>query len=392
MTRERAQAQVLQPWVSERRSTTTYKFRLYPTRQQEEKLDETVETCRRLYNSLLAERMETRTGVFDQMHLITQRRAEDKFLKQVQSHVLQDVAKRLDKAYGAFFAKLSRYPRFRRNARYNSLTFDYTGFSLHANRLRLSMIGDVRLLLHRPLLGTPKRVTVVKDIDQWYACVSCETESPKGVEPRREGPTAVGVDLGVLKLATLSTGLVFENPRNLDNSVVRIMSLQRRLSRKRKGSANREKAKVSLAKAWRKVRNQRLDVAHKVSHKLASEHSTIVFEDLKILNMVKNHNLASAIMDASWGQLRRLTAYKAEKRGGRVMLVNPSGTSQKCSRCGNVQDMPLSERVFSCERCGLVLDRDVNAARNILQAGLERAHVEAAPLLVQRRRISKFGR
>ena len=146
-----------------------------------------------------------------------------------------------------------------------------------------------------------------------------------------------------------------------------------------------------LAKTWRKVRNQRLDAAHKVSTALASEYSVIIFEDLKIMNMVKNHNLASAIMDASWGQLRRLTAYKAERRGGRVILVNPSGTSQKCSGCGIMVPKGLGERTHSCPSCNLVLDRDVNAARNILAAGLEQAHVEGQPLLVQRRRISKFA-
>ncbi len=146
-----------------------------------------------------------------------------------------------------------------------------------------------------------------------------------------------------------------------------------------------------LAKAWRKVRNQRLDLAHKVSADLASEYSTIVFEDLHIPSMVKNHHLASAIMDASWGQLRRLTAYKVERRGGRVILVEPRGTSQRCSGCGEVVPKGLEERTHSCTNCGLVLDRDVNAARNILAAGLEQTRAEEQPLLVQRRRISKFA-
>jgi putative transposase len=160
------------------------------------------------------------------------------------------------------------------------------------------------------------------------------------------------------------------------------------------GSRNRKKAKLSLAKAWRKVRRQRDDFAHKLSHELAEKNGLIVYEDLKIQNMVKNHNLASAIMDACWAKTRQLTVYKAERRGGRVILVNPSWTSQKCSACGvlNAQMKDLSKRVFECESCGLVLDRDVNAARNILQAGQELARVEGAPLLVQRRRISKFAR
>ena len=145
-----------------------------------------------------------------------------------------------------------------------------------------------------------------------------------------------------------------------------------------------------LAKAWRKVRNQRLDLAHKVSADLASEYSTVIFEELHIPSMVKNHSLASAITDASWGQLRRLTAYKAERHGGRAILAEPRGTSQRCSGCGEVVPKGLEERTHSCRNCGRVIDRDVNAARNILAAGLEQARAEEQPLLVQRRRISRF--
>ncbi len=146
-----------------------------------------------------------------------------------------------------------------------------------------------------------------------------------------------------------------------------------------------------LAKTWRRLRRQRDDTAHKISKFLADTYSTIVFEELKIPNMVKNHHLASAIMDSAWGKLRTLTAYKAERPGGRVILVDPSGTSQECSGCGNVERLELSERRFGCSACGLILDRDVNAARNVLKRGLERARAEEQPLLVQRRRISKFA-
>ena len=170
----------------------------------------------------------------------------------------------------------------------------------------------------------------------------------------------------------------------------RVRSLQRGLSRKGIGSNNREKARTALAKAWRRVRRQRDDFTQKTSRFLVDNHGTIMFEELNIRNLTKNHNLASAILDSAWGRLRRLTAYKAERRGGRVMLVNPSGTSQKCSGCGNVEHLELSDRTFTCSACGLTLDRDVNAARNILQRGLERAPVEEKPLLV-RRRISKFA-
>ena len=150
------------------------------------------------------------------------------------------------------------------------------------------------------------------------------------------------------------------------------------------------KARIILAKAWRKVRRQRDDFAHKVSDKLTKEYGTIVFEDLNVRGMVKNHSLASAIMDTCWGKIRQFTVYKAERRGGRVILVNPAGTSQKCSECGEMVRKPLSERTHICLKCGLVLDRDVNAARNILASGLERALTEAEPLLIHK--ISKLGR
>jgi putative transposase len=249
------------------------------------------------------------------------------------------------------------------------------------------MIGAVKVVVHRPLLGRIKRLTVIRDIDQWFAAILVERQP--GIVQSREGE--VGVDVRVSNVVALSDGTVVENPRFLDGSLEQIKTLQARLSRKKRGSRNREKANRSLAKAWRTVRRQRDDFAHKLSHELAEKNNLIAFEDLRIQNMVKNHNIASAIMDASWGKLRQLTAYKAERRGGRVILIDPRGTSQKCSRCGQILKKDLSVRVHECPSCGLVMDRDVNAARNILQAGQELARVEAAPLLIQRRRISKFG-
>ncbi len=370
----------------------TYKFRLYPTKTQARLMNETLETCRLLYNDLLNDRIKNKTKVFEQKRAVTALRHCNKFLKAVHSQVLQDVVFRLDKAFNAFYACLSKYPKFKRKDRYNSFTYPQLGgFRVADGRLRLSKIGLVKIRLHRSIEGIPKTCTIIRDIDHWYACISMQLE-PNLLEQKSGKPdNAVGVDLGILNLATLSNGIIFENPRHLDNSITRIITLQRRLSKKKKGSANREKAKILLAKAWRKMRNQRLDIAHKVSFSLASEYSTIVFEDVHIKNIVKNHSLASAIMDASWGQLRRLTAYKAERRGGRVILVNPSWTSQKCSGCGamNPDMKELSIRIFECKECGLVLDRDVNAARNILAMGLEQAHAEEQPLLIKRR-ISKF--
>ncbi len=366
----------------------TYKFRLYPSKPQARIMEETLETCRRLYNTILADRIENGTGFFDQKKTLVELKHNDKHLKSIHSQVLQDVVLRLDKAYQAFFSGLSRYPKFRRSGRCNSFTYPQSGFKLEGDRIRLSTIGKVRVTLHRQVTGAIKRVTVIRDIDQWFVALLVE-EAHSVVQ---SGDGKVGVDMGISNIVALSDGTLIGNPRFLSSSVGRIKSLQRRLSRKKKGSSNREKAKLSLSKSWRKVRRRRDDFAHKLSHQLTQENKVIVFEDLRIANMVKNNSLASAIMDSAWGKLRQFTAYKAERRGGRVILVNPSGTSQKCSACGEPVPKELSERVHDCPKCGLVMDRDVNAARNILKAGLEQARVEAEPLLVQRRRIIKFGR
>ena len=365
----------------------TYKFRIYPTAAQARTIEETLETCRRLYNAMLADRIENRRGFYDQKKMLVELKRDDKHLKSIHSQVLQDVVLRLDKAYQAFFAGLSRYPRFRRSGRYNSFTYPQSGFGLKGDRIRLSTIGEVRVTLHRGVSGAIRGATIIRDIDQWFVALPVEEDH----DVMQSGDGKVGVDAGISNVVALSDGTLISNPRFLNKSVERIKSLQRRLSHKKKGSSNREKAKLSLAKAWRKARRRRDDFAHKLSDKLTKENKVIVFEDLKVQNMVKNHTLASAIMDAAWGKLRQFTAYKAERRGGRVILVNPGGTSQKCSGCGETVPKELSERVHDCPGCGLVVDRDVNAARNILERGLEQARAEAEPLLVQRRRISKFG-
>jgi putative transposase len=319
---------------------------------------------------------------------LTLRRRDNKFYKQVHSQVLQDVLLRLDKACQAFFNKSAKFPKFKKPEKYNAFTYpQYGGFQIKNNRLVLSFIGAVRIRMHRIPVGTLKTCTIFRDVDQWYACLS----SDDGIDFTERGSheNAVGVDLGLIRSIVLSTGEMIENPKHLKQSAHRLRKLQRSLDRKQKGSRNRAKARVKLAKAWRRVRNQRMDHVHKVTTKLAAKYDTVIFEALKINNMVKNHNLASAIMDATWSKLRLYTAYKVEGRGGRVILVNPNGTSQKCSGCGWVVQKDLSERIHQCPACNLVIDRDHNAALNILNLGLEQARAEAEPLLV--RRISKFS-
>lgn len=368
-----------------------YSFRIYPTHQQEKTFEETLETCRRLYNSMLSDRLENRTSVYGQKKRLVELKRDSKYLRVVHSQVLQDVVLRLNRAFQAFFAGRSKHPKFKRKDRYKSFTYPQSaprgGFKLLDGRLGLSGIGRIRIILHRTIHGRVKTCTIIKDIDQWYACFAVESDESL---PRTCSRPPVGVDVGISPIVALSDGTTISSPRFLKRSEVDIKGLQKSLSRKREGSSNWQKTKLLLAKASRRVRNRRNDFAHKTSKSLADSYGLIVFEDLAITNMVKNHSLASAILDACWGKLRRLTAYKAEGRGGRAILVEPRGSSQECSGCRKNIPKDLSERVHRCPYCGLVLERNVNAARVILARGLEQAHAEAEPLPVMR--IGMFGR
>lgn len=371
----------------------SYRFRLYPTERQIKVMSETVETCRQLYNDSLNERRtDWNVGFYEQKRLLTLRRQANKYYRQVHSQVLQDVLLRLDKAYQAFFKRISAYPKSKPREKYNSFTYpQYGGFRIKQNKLVLSFIGTVTFKMHRIPRGTMKRCTITRDVDQWY-CIITTDDGVKKADTKVDLAKPVGIDVGLRRWLSLSDGQVIQNTLDFAVHASRIRRLQKEMFRKKDGSKNREKAKTRLAKAWQRIRRCRDDFVHKTSNALVKDgYTLIVFERLNITNMVKNHNLASAIMDAAWGKLREYTAYKVEKRGGHVILVNPNGTSQKCYRCGVVakEKLDLSVRVFECRVCGLVTDRDFNAAKNNLKLGLEQACAEKQPILVKR--ISKFA-
>ncbi|WP_436664448.1 RNA-guided endonuclease InsQ/TnpB family protein (plasmid) [Alicyclobacillus acidoterrestris] len=354
-----------------------YKFRLYPTKEQQERIQFTLERCRLLYNRLLEERRiayeteKTTLNYYDQANTFNERKQHIPALKHVHSQVLQDVAKRLDKAFQAFFRRVKAgetpgYPRFKSVGRYDSFTYPQGGYSLNGNKLRLSKIGDVKIKLHRQPQGKIKTCTIIVKNGKYYACLSCEVESiqlPICSE-------SVGVDLGVKYLAITSDGEFYEHPKFLRESEHKLKRKQRAISRKKKGSNRRRKAVRELAKLHEHIANQRKDNAHKVSRKLVNRYRFIAFENLNVQGMVKNHHLAKSIVDASWNQLVQFTMYKAEEAGRRVALVDPKNTSQLCSNCGEIVPKKLSERVHRCEHCGYVQDRDVNAAQNILKRAI----------------------
>lgn len=352
----------------------SYKFRLYPNREQRKAIDFTVERCRLLYNRLLDERIHAyrdegkSLNYYDQANTFNERKTAIPALKQVHSQVLQDVAKRLDKAFQAFFRRMKAgekpgFPRFKPATQYDSFTYPQGGYKLERNKLKLSKIGDVKIKLHRPVEGKIKTCTIIQKNGKYYTCLSAEVE-PKQLPQCTE---AVGVDLGIKTLAVTSNGEYFESPKYLRKSEKHLKRLQRSVSRKKKGSNRRKKAVRVLARIHEHVANQRKDYAHKVSRQLVNSYGLIVFEDLNVLGMTKNHNLAKSIVDSGWGQLVAFTSYKAESAGRIVKQVDPRNTSQLCSNCGEVVKKQLKDREHHCPCCGFVADRDENAAVNILK-------------------------
>lgn len=230
----------------------------------------------------------------------------------------------------------------------------------------LSKIGDVRIRLHRQPQGTIKTCTIMVKNGKYYACFSCEVESKHLPASEKQ----IGIDLGVSQLAVTSDGERIESPKFLRKSEEKLKRKQRAVSKKKRGSNRRRKAVRNLARLHEKVANQRKDYAHKESRKLINKYGLIAFEDLNIQGMVKNHHLAKSIADSGWNQLIQFVTYKAESAGRQVVQVNPSGTSQRCSNCGEIVKKSLAVRVHQCP-CGYVADRDENAAINILKLALQ---------------------
>jgi putative transposase len=320
--------------------------------------------------------------------------------EEIAAHVLQDVLRRLDKAFQNFFRRVREgasepgYPRFKGQNRYNSFTYpDGAGWKLTVEErgkkikgtLTLSKIGTVKVTMHRKLEGKMKTVTVKREVDKWYVVFSCEVEAPEKLPVSYED---VGIDLGVSHLATLSNGKMIEHPRHYRRGEKQLAKCQQSLDRKKKGSHRRKKAGRAVAKAHRKIARQRRDFLHKASRKLVNTYQVIVFEDIQIGNLTKKPKpkkdeatgqylpngaaskggLNKSILDAGWGMFMSMCSVKAAWAGRTLIKVSPKFTSQICSNCGTVKKKDLSERWHSCD-CGAELDRDVNAAINILVRG-----------------------
>ena len=357
----------------------SYKYRLYPNRAQRIGLNDLLTGARRLYNAALEQRRwmwrdhRISVGYLDQAAQLKEARDADETLRLLNYSACQEMLRRLQRSFDAFFRRIKNgenpgYPRFKSADRFDSVTFPSCGDGVKlSEKLYVQNVGGIRIKLHRAVQGKVKTVTLKHEAGDWYAVFSCDDV------PARSYPLAdseVGVDMGLERFATLSTGEKIENPRWYRKAEARLKKAQRALSRKKRGSKRRQKGKRRVARLHAKTANQRRDFQHKLARRIISENRLISVEDLAPKEMVSGTpgGMAKSIQDASWARFLSILEAKAEEAGRRFVRVPPRGTSSTCFRCGTYRKKPLSERVHSCA-CGLELDRDVHAALNILRLG-----------------------
>jgi putative transposase len=359
-----------------------FKYRLYPNRSQAEALDAMLETHRRLYNSSLQERKEVYevegrpVSYAEQSGKLKEARKSNPYLAKTNFSSTQATLRRLDRSFKAFFRRVKTgdeapgYPRFKGRDRFRLVEFPSYGDGCRLKdngRLYLQYIGHIKVKLHRPIEGKIKTCSVKKSCGRWYAIFSCDLGDAPEVSV--EQGAAVGIDLGLKAFLVTSDGQAVEPPRYYRKAQKKLRRAQRSVSRKKKGSNRRRKARERVARLHEKTANQRRDFHHKQARKLVDAHGLIVHEVLNIRGIARTR-LAKSTHDAGWARFVSIMQSKAEEAGGAVVAVDPKNTTQLCSNCGKLPEAKktLSERVHSCP-CGYVVDRDVNAARNILRLG-----------------------
>ncbi len=361
---------------------TAYRCRAYPGQAQQAVLHRTFGCVRVVWNTTLAARHRLwrteRTGLSyaaSDAALTAMKKDPDlAFLNQVSSVPLQQALRHQHTAFGAFYARRARYPRFKSRRSRQCAHYTRSAFTLRGGVLRLAkMDGPLQFVWSWPdadVTGLdPTMVAVSREPDgRWYVTFAVDTEAPEALE---ETGHAVGVDLGVKDFAVTSDGERIANPRHLERQARNLARYQRRLARCRNGSANRAKATAKVARAHRKVRSARRDFLHRASTRLVRDNDLIVIEDLAVSNMVRNRHLARAICDCGWGEFPRQLEYKCERYGRRLVVTDRFYPSSKtCSACGHLlAELSLATRTWQCASCGARHDRDVNAAKNILAAG-----------------------
>jgi len=358
-----------------------FRYRVFPTAEQESLLRRTMGCVRLVYNRALAARMEAwyerqqKVDYLQTSALLTDwKKQEDlQFLNDVSCVPLQQGLRHLQKAFSNFFAKRAKYPRFKKKRSGGSAEFTRSAFRWKDGQVWLAKCTEaLPIRWSRPLPEgcSPSTITVKLDASgRWFVSLLVDN---LGIQPLPSVDKAVGIDAGITSLIATSDGLHTANPKHFNRKYKRLRQAQKALSRRQKGSQNREKARFEVARIQASISDARKDFLHKLTTQLVRENQTIAVEDLAIANMVKNQKFARSISDASWGELTRQLEYKAKWYGRSFVKIDrwfPS--SKRCSECGHIVDkMPLKVREWTCPKCQVVHDRDINASKNILAAGL----------------------
>lgn len=354
----------------------TYKYRLYPTKAQCGILGSQLELHRQLYNAALEQRVFAykqrgkSVSCYGQINELPNLKAECPEYQTCNQSSLGQTLRRLDKSFQGFFRRVKSgqkagFPRFRKFGAFDTIEFSgmRNGGQIRDNRLYIQHAGLIKVKWHRELPVKPKTLSITRRNDKWY--VNFIVDMPAEALP--PAGHDVGIDVGLTAFIATSDGETIEAPKHFVRAHHRIKRAQQRVARRKKGGNRRRKAAVLLAKHHEHIQNQRRDFHHKTARKLVNENDMIAAEKLNIAGLVRNNHLSKAISDAGWGAFLNILRDKAESAGRAYVEVNPSGTSQRCSGCDAVVQKSLSVRVHSCPSCGLVIDRDVNAARNILK-------------------------
>ncbi|NJM75325.1 MAG: IS200/IS605 family element transposase accessory protein TnpB [Acaryochloridaceae cyanobacterium RU_4_10] len=357
-----------------------FKYRFYPTPEQETLLRRTIGCTRLVYNRALSERTQAwyerqeRVGYAETSAMLTDWKKEEdlQFLNEVSSVPLQQGLRHLQGAFTNFFAGRAKYPNFKKKRNGGSAAFTRSAFKFRDGQVFLAKSSEalpIRWSRQLPEGVEPSTITVkLSPSGRWSVSLLVEVE----IEPLTESPNSIGIDLGITSLVALSTGEKVANPKGFKAKRAKLRRVQKALSRKLKGSNNRYKARLKVAKVHQEITDARQDFLHKLTTQLVRENQTIAVEDLAVKNMVKNRKLSQAISDASWGELVRQLEYKCDWYGRTLVKIDrwfPS--SKRCGHCGHVvEKLPLNIREWGCPQCGAHHDRDINAAKNILAAGL----------------------
>ena len=356
-----------------------YKFRLYPTEQQQYKLQNNLAVCRWLYNKFVEQAQKSFLTRNDMNYILTELKQSEPWLYNYYSKMLQMVSTQLESAEKSLITlNKKEYKigtiKFARYNEYRTFTYNQSGYDLETRGsktlLHLSKIGYVEIRKHReiPNNANIKQVIITKSKSgKWHACLTCNIMEPLFDIPKISFAKAVGIDVGIKSFAYDSDRCQTPNPLNLKKMLKPLARIQRKISRKKKGSNNRLKAILHMQRIHEKITNRRKDFQHKLSTQYAKNNDIVFVEKLEKLNMVKNHKLARSIMDSSWGLFLQKLEYKCKL----LVEVSPKNTTIDCSRCGNKVPKSLAIRIHRCNKCNLIMDRDYNASINILQKGLK---------------------